>query len=416
MVAIDVILFEDPLVSQLSPITIGRPAFAISCGSYRLVDQVMALGQRACVVVRSHLQATVALDFPELGSAATSSAASVRLFVNARLVPSVAVRRELARLVEAGTPGIVRSERGVAAALLSGGDQMEGDLDAEQTAAQLEKLGLAALEAELPLFVWPHDVVRYHLETMEENLEARVAEGDYQEIAEGVLAAGEVTLGEHVVVDSRHGPIVLESGAVVGPHSFLQGPVHVGEGARINEHSAIKESVALGWATKVGGEIEASIIEPYTNKQHYGFLGHSYLGSWINLGAGTCNSDLKNTYGEVNAEYRGTKVATGMQFMGAIVGDYTKTAINTSIFTGKTIGVGSMLYGFVTRNVPSFVNYAQQFGEVTAVPVEVMVTTQARTFARRNVEQRPCDIQLLHDLYKLTKDERTGVATAPLSL
>ena len=117
----------------------------------------------------------------------------------------------------------------------------------------------------------------------------------------------------------------------------------------------------------------ASIVEPYTNKQHHGFLGHSYLGSWINLGAGTCNSDLKNTYGTVNMEYHGRKVATGMQFIGCIMGDYAKTAINTGIFTGKTVGTCSMLYGFVTTNVPSFVNYARSFGQVTELPVEVMV-------------------------------------------
>jgi len=157
------------------------------------------------------------------------------------------------------------------------------------------------------------------------------------------------------------------------------------------------------------------VIEPYTNKQHHGFLGHSYLGSWVNLGAGTCNSDLKNTYGQVNMEYWGQRVPTGMQFVGTIVGDYAKTAINTGIFTGKTVGACSMLYGFVTTNVPSFVNYARSFGQVTEAPVDVMVATQARMFSRRNVSQRPCDIQLLHDMYELTRHERQ-LAGEPLSL
>jgi glucose-1-phosphate thymidylyltransferase len=181
------------------------------------------------------------------------------------------------------------------------------------------------------------------------------------------------------------------------------------------EHAALKHGVALGHTTKVGGEVEASIIEPYSNKQHFGFLGHSYLGSWINLGAGTSNSDLKNTYGNVSVEHRGKKIQTGMQFVGAIVGDYTKTAINTGIFTGKTIGVCSMVYGFVTTNVPSFVNYARLFGQVTETPVEVLVDTQARMFARRKVQQRPCDIQLLRDMYELTRHERQ-LAGEPLVL
>ncbi len=119
-------------------------------------------------------------------------------------------------------------------------------------------------------------------------------------------------------------------------------------------------------------------------------------------------------------EYRGQKVATGMQFVGAIIGDYAKTAINTGIFTGKTIGACSMVYGFVTTNVPSFVNYARLFGQVTEAPVEVMVATQRRMFERRGVAQRPCDIQLLHDMYRLTAHERKQAGEAlslePLSL
>ncbi len=156
----------------------------------------------------------------------------------------------------------------------------------------------------------------------------------------------------------------------------------------------------------MGGEVEASVIEPYTNKQHHGFLGHSYLGSWINLGAGTCNSDLKNTYGTINMDYGTDKVATEMQFMGCIMGDYSKTAINTGIFTGKVIGVCSMLYGFVTSNVPSFVNYARLFGQTATLPPEVMISTQARMFARRKVQQRPCDQQLIFDMFDLTEEER----------
>jgi glucose-1-phosphate thymidylyltransferase len=114
-------------------------------------------------------------------------------------------------------------------------------------------------------------------------------------------------------------------------------------------------------------------------------------------------------------DYHGRKVPSGMQFIGAIIGDYAKTAINTGIFTGKTIGACSMVYGFVTTNVPSFVNYARLFGQVTETPVEVMIPTQGRMFARRDVTQRPCDIQLLRDMYELTRHERQ-IAGEPLSL
>jgi glucose-1-phosphate thymidylyltransferase len=95
-----------------------------------------------------------------------------------------------------------------------------------------------------------------------------------------------------------------------------------------------------------------------------------------------------------------------MQFLGCIMGDYSKTAINTGIFTGKVIGVCSMMYGFVTSNVPSFVNYARLFGQIASLPPEVMVSTQQRMFARREVQQRGCDIQLIYDMHRLTQSER----------
>ena len=104
--------------------------------------------------------------------------------------------------------------------------------------------------------------------------------------------------------------------------------------------------------------------------------------------------------------YGEDRIATGMQFVGCIVGDYTKTAINTSLFTGKTVGVCSMLYGFVTENVPSFVNYARQFGKATEMTPQVAATVQSRMFSRRGIKARECDAALLDDLYKLTAGER----------
>ncbi len=262
---------------------------------------------------------------------------------------------------------------------------------------------------------YAHDVVRHQVRIMGDNLNDRLRHGEYKEVADGVFSADGRPLSPHCVTDTSAGPIVFEAGVEVGPYCFFKGPVHVGAKAKIIEHSAMKDAVTLGGTTKVGGEVEASIIEPFSNKQHHGFLGHSYLGSWVNLGAGTCNSDLKNTYGEVVMEYSNQKVKTGMQFVGCFIGDYAKTAINTSIFTGKTVGACSMVYGFVTTNVPSFVNYARSFGQVTETAVETLVQTQARMFARRSVQQRPCDIQLLRDIYEMTKHERQ-LANEPLSL
>lgn len=408
-----IILFEDNHVTWLYPITIGRPAFHITCGSYRLIDLVARLGHEIQWVVRDHLGDVQ----PEEGHRETSangSATRPTLLVNAALVPSPTVLSRLEQLLAKARPGIVRAEGRIAAALLKPAAPPPPTAPAELM-SYLDTLDLPEIDVQLPLLEYPHDVVRHHVAILNESLADRLRRHNYREVADGLFVAEGVTLGEHLVSDTHNGPIVVEEQAQIGPYCYLSGPAHIGAQARIIEHAAIKDAVCLGHTTKIGGEVEASIVEPFTNKQHHGFLGHSYLGSWINLGAGTCNSDLKNTYGHVNMEYQGRKVATGMQFLGCIMGDYAKTAINTGIFTGKTIGACSMLYGFVTTNVPSFVNYARLFGQVTELPVEVMVATQARMFARRNVTQRPGDVQLLHDMYRLTQHERQ-IAGEPLVL
>jgi UDP-N-acetylglucosamine diphosphorylase/glucosamine-1-phosphate N-acetyltransferase len=422
-----ILVFEDEHATQLYPITVGRPAYAISCGSYRLVDWLRTLDAPVRGVVRAHLAEIQKIDFsdlhPPLGQHArrtdAGSHGNGELLVNARLVPSASAGRALRELLAAGRPGVVRTESAVAAALLPASAALPPhDLGVDQLSDYFHSAGLNTLplvDVELPLFDYPHDVIRYNLEILGENLEHRLAHGAYKEVAGGVFAAANAKLGEYVVSDTSGGPIVLEENASIGPYCYLKGPAFLGKGARVIEHSAIKDAVSIGHTTKVGGEVEASVIEPYTNKQHHGFLGHSYLGSWINLGAGTCNSDLKNTYGKVNMEYRGERVSTGMQFVGCIMGDYAKSAINTGIFTGKTIGTCSMVYGFVTTNVPSFVNYARLFGQVTELPPEVMIASQQRMFQRRSVAQRPCDVQLIHDMYELTRHERQ-LAGEPLSL
>jgi glucose-1-phosphate thymidylyltransferase len=413
-----VVVFEDERVTRLYPATVGRPAFEVSCGSFRLADLIGRLEAPAQASVRPHLRVMLEANYPELTPRDRPVDEPV-LLVNARLVPSVGAIARLKAFLEAGRPAVVRREGVVAAALLPPGASLPSDAAGHDEATAwtdfLEDLELDSADVELPLLGYAHDLVRHHARTLAENLEDRLARGDYREIADGVFGAAGATLGEHVVVEKGQGPIVLEEGAKIGPYCYLSGPAHIGAGARVIEHSAIKDGVALGHTTKVGGEVECSTIEPYTNKQHHGFLGHSYLGSWVNLGAGTCNSDLKNTYGPVSIDYAEGRVQTGMQFIGCIIGDYAKTAVNTSIFTGKTIGACTMVYGFVTTNVPGFVNYARSFGQVTEAPVDVMIATQARMFKRRNVTQRPCDIQLLYDMYVLTQHERQ-LATEPLSL
>ncbi|MBM3998745.1 MAG: glucose-1-phosphate thymidylyltransferase [Planctomycetes bacterium] len=411
------VLFEDPWIERLHPITVGRVAHAMQCGGFRLADWIEYLPERRWAVVRPYLREVHRAEFPRYEVDPPPREDGL-LLVNARLVPSLANFRALERLLAGASRGVVRDGESVLAARLEPEDARPESIEQDDWCAFLESApiaGLPPLDESLDLFRYPHDLIDANHRILRENLEFRLSLGRYREVSDGLFLADGARLGEHVVANTRAGPILLDENASVGPHSYLAGPAYVGRNSRLIEHAAIKDAVSIGHTVKIGGEVEASIIEPYTNKQHYGFLGHSYLGSWINLGAGTCNSDLKNTYGPINMDYAFGRVATGRQFVGCIMGDYAKSAINTGIFTGKTIGACSMLYGFVTTNVPSFVNYARLFGQVTELPPEVMIATQQRMFARRNVVQRPCDVQLIRDMHDVTRGERQATGD-PLSL
>lgn len=422
--------FEDSHVARLRPITLARPAYAITSASFRLIDRLRRLDGVLTATVRDYLGAIQKLDYG-LDAIPDWQDRGGILLVNARLIPRVATEETLRSLAASERSAVVldpeddgtvlaaritaadvRRTRGETepaskSAAENGGENAVGSLLEWARAWATTRSGDVNEGAgSLVAFRWPHDVIAAHMRDMPESLRWRIDHGDYRQLQDGVFVGPGVKIGEYPSIHASDHPILLERDVSVGPFCFLEGPLYAGPGTRVIEHAAIKDGVSLGHTVKIGGEVEASVIEPYTNKQHHGFLGHSYLGSWINLGAGTCNSDLKNTYGKINVEYGDEKVATGMQFFGCVVGDYSKTAINTGIFTGKVIGVCSMLYGFVTSNVPSFVNYARLFGQTSLLPADIMINSQRRMFARRKVEQRECDRQLIVDMYERTRHER----------
>lgn len=159
-----------------------------------------------------------------------------------------------------------------------------------------------------------------------------------------IRAGREVRIHPMVLLDATDGPIVLDDHAEVHAHSVIKGPCYVGPHTRLNFHTALTHA-AVGPQCRLGGEINHSIIQGYTNKSHFGFLGHSLLGEWVNLGAGTTTSNLKNTYGPVRVQPTpdAPEVNTELQFLGAILGDHVKTAVGTLLNTGTIAHTGAMI-------------------------------------------------------------------------
>ncbi len=417
--AMNIHLFEDDNVGHLSPITDARPAYAISCGGTCLVEVAVHHGNTS-TSIREWLSELQEHEFPQLRPYDSPA----EWLLNARIAPRfdlfTMLRKEAQTVAKQGVAhgrcAWMVGDR-LAAAYLP--HPVDPPVDYEQTSISqwLRENKIRALPAgdSLSLMEYPHDVIRYHERNLNDNLAWRIDRLKFPEVAEGVFVAPDVSLPQYWSCRTTDGPILIESGCNIGPFTVLDGPVHVGKNSRLSEFATLKHFVTLGHTSKLGGEVEFSIMEPYSNKQHYGFLGHTYVGSWVNLGAGTCNSDLKNTYGKVRMVYDDKKVDTGMQFMGCVLGDFSKSAIQTSIFTGKTVGVASMLYGVVSDNVPSFVNYAASLGSVTEIGPTVIASMHRRMLARRGVEQLPYHLALIENLFDSSRTHRRGMENKPPS-
>jgi UDP-N-acetylglucosamine diphosphorylase/glucosamine-1-phosphate N-acetyltransferase len=203
-----------------------------------------------------------------------------------------------------------------------------------------------------------------------------------------------------------HNPenVLIEEGAVVDAQVVLdarQGPIYIGKNTIIHPHTLLRGPLSIGHSCKIAGEVLGSIIMPYVNKGHYGFLGHSYVCSWVNLGAGTTNSNLKNNYSNVKVEIGGRPVDSGMQFLGCFIGDHTKTAIGTMIYTGCVIGIGANLFGqpFYKKFVPSF----SWGGGKEEAKLEESIATARAAMKRRGLDISDSDIKLLKKVFEQTK-------------
>jgi UDP-N-acetylglucosamine diphosphorylase/glucosamine-1-phosphate N-acetyltransferase len=157
--------------------------------------------------------------------------------------------------------------------------------------------------------------------------------------AHAVYVENGVTIEPFVVFDTTAGPVLLRRGATVQAFTRVVGPCYVGEGATIMADRI--GGSAIGELCKVHGEVSASIFLGHSNKGHDGFVGHSYLGRWTNLGAGTTTSNLKNTYGSVALWTPAGVRDTGLQFLGTLLGDHAKTGIGLRLTTGCVVGAGA---------------------------------------------------------------------------
>ncbi|TXC76946.1 putative sugar nucleotidyl transferase [Luteibaculum oceani] len=206
-------------------------------------------------------------------------------------------------------------------------------------------------------------------------------------------------------INTTTGPVVIDKGALVMEGCNLRGPLYIGEGAVVKMGAKIYGPTVIGPHCKVGGEISNSIFFGYSNKGHDGFLGNSIIGEWCNLGADTNTSNLKNNYGEVKRwdyktqDYQGS----GLQFCGLLMGDHSKSAINTQFNTGTTVGVFANV--FTSKFPPKHIKSFAWMGEdkEDKFNLEKAYEVALRVMERREVPLTDADKRLLEYLYNNAK-------------
>lgn len=215
--------------------------------------------------------------------------------------------------------------------------------------------------------------------------------------SQNIFIKKNIKIGPGVILDANDGPILIDEFSSIDIGALIKGPVYIGKKSIINPGAKLRGNISIGPVCKIGGELEDVVIQGYTNKQHDGYLGHSFLGEWINLGANTNNSDLKNNYSNIRVKIsKDLEINTLRQFLGSCIGDYTRTGISTMLNSGTVIGLAANVFGsgFQDKYIESF-----QWGREDRTDFEKFIETCIKMKERRDFKLSKIESELLKSIY-----------------
>ena len=406
-------IFEDPMYTRLLPLVYTRPVYDLRCGIFTLREKIERAYPKAKVALlcRPYLADVVKQQSPRVQVNEVHGGNC--LLINGRVLAD----NQLAKKIPLkGNDAVFLSGNTVVAVRMNAGKShpIRHDLSAVFDVEHFSDLEKIRVDVAMIEYSW-------HLV----NNNAKQIIADFQPLAKKkAIKSGKIYAGVHllnkkdiiigegavlkpgVVLDAEKGPIFIGRDAQILPNAAIEGPAFIGAGSLIKIGAKIYEGTTIGEMCKVGGEVEASIIHSYSNKQHDGFLGHAYIGMWCNLGADTNNSDLKNNYGSVRVVVNGVEVDSGSRFVGVTMGDHAKCGINTMFNTGAVVGVMSNVFGpgFPPKSIPSF-SWGGSEG-IKTYEIERALEVARRVMARREVNMSDSDELLLRKVFEMTKVER----------
>jgi UDP-N-acetylglucosamine diphosphorylase/glucosamine-1-phosphate N-acetyltransferase len=414
----NICLFETPAYKKLLPLVHYRPVYDLKCGliTIREKAELHYPGIPFSFYCREYLTDIVKQKNP--GSQVNVIDGTNCLFINGHIVVDIDFVKQVSLN---GDDAVYITDNTIAAIKLSGKNlELVKDKSSEHfVLSNFAHLPQINISVKLITYPWQlvninggeiaSDFLLLKPKDVKDNIKGTVYDGAMLVNRDDIVILEGSKIKPGVVLDAEAGPIYIGKNVTILPNAVIEGPACIGNNSIIKAGAKLYENSSIGPFCKVGGEIEASIIHSYSNKQHDGFLGHSYLGSWVNLGANTNNSDLKNNYSTIRMIVDGEEIDTGSMFNGAIIGDHSKTAIGTLLNTGTVIGVSSNIFGagFPKKFVPSFIWGG--IDKTVEFDLQKSIETAKRAMIRRGVEMTPADEKLFLTVFELTRHERDNL-------
>lgn len=408
-------IFEDINYSNFEPMVFSRPVYDLLCGIDTLKEKIIRSYGDVKVSLHCRPYLTEIVQHQNPNCLVNKIEDTECLFINGRIIAPENLS-ELLPLRTAEDKVFVNEET-VIAAYLSGA-HLQNKINYLKdlfSVSDFNGLPIKILDLKCANYLW--DLINnngkqivedfnYLKNSSKENFVDKINSSVHILNSANIFVGKEVTIKPGVVLDASKGPIIISDDVFIYPNAVIEGPFSIGESSKIKSGATIYENVSIGKVCKVGGEVEQSIFMDYSNKQHAGFIGHSYIGSWVNLGADTNNSDLKNNYSKIKIKLSSKEIDTASQFLGLMIGDHSKSAINTMFNTGTVVGFSCNIFasGFPEKYVPSFTWGGDASSKV--YDSKKAIETAKIVMSRRKIDFEKKDDLMFNTIFDLTKNDR----------
>jgi len=407
-------VFEDSQHSQLIPLVYTRPVFELRCGLFTTLERTIKHYPHATITLfcRNYLSDVLKERFEHRVNTLHTTDDTC-LFLNGRAIISLPVSLE-------GPEELGVQDNTLIYARLKGNNakKISHEKFLTQDVFEMLKDTVRVVDTHVPIVNYFWDIIKHNQSQIEKDFMLFVKKGSISgKLYEGVYLINEdqIFIGKDCrikpgcVFDAENGPIYIGNNVTIAPNTTIEGPVYIGNHSIVQSNSRIRGGANIGEVCKVGGEIVNTIFQSYSNKQHDGFLGDSYLGSWVNIGADTVNSNLLNTYGNIKVELGENIINTNHMFLGMAMGDHNKTAINTTIMTGSIFGFACNIITptYPPKYLPSFTWYSDNGTKVYILEKALQVAKIV--MKRRDKEMTPAEEHIFRTVFQLTEKERCSV-------